>query len=123
MDSDRALDILLETTNTHSKYFKIYNPNSSQFEYQPATANETYGIILKGGDVAYYPQQLRKILFDKGFTSPTAVIAEFSQRGWLVESENLPNGRKHQTYVTVEGNSPCMYRFKAKIFSVEKLAA
>ena len=71
------------------------------------------------------PSQLRIFLKEHGFSSPTAIIEEMSRLGFLVESPNLPAGRKHQFRTTINGQTRYVYYIKAEKFceAAEALAA
>lgn len=81
---NRALPAVFDFVDTHPKNFiREFNTESGS-SFTPAEGNETYGVKLLNGTVAFFPSALRRILNrELDFPSALAIIRGFGEAGYF----------------------------------------
>lgn len=127
----RAFNYLKEILETHQQRFIEENPAAKNYpqedysKFNVPTVAPAIGIKFckkveevsnkwaKGGDVAFFPMQLRQLLTEAGFPSADAIIKGFYDEGFLSTSNN--DKRRYQKGIRLGDKTMWVYYFPAEV--------
>ena len=119
-NAQRALKVLQESLISRSKQFMSYNraseTDNTLHKYFESTVQPTLGVILKNGDVGFFPKEITNYLVkDCGFPDATILFAQFHDNDWLEQGNN--NNRKYQKSVRIDDKTPWLYVVKKSVIN------